>query len=106
MMPTTRAASTPSRRAMRKAASKKSPVENHLQLQIQVYLSLPASVKPHSPPISSRTMMVRRASHSSTNTSSPHLPPSLSPRSPLSPPPPPHPTPPPPPPTPSPPHTP
>src|SRR5712691_4029425 len=35
MMPTTRAASTPSRRAMRKAGSKGSPVESDLQLQFQ-----------------------------------------------------------------------
>src|SRR5713226_9566271 len=35
MMPTTRAASTPSRRAMRKAGSKGSPVENDLQLHFQ-----------------------------------------------------------------------
>src|SRR5467141_1578927 len=62
MMPTTRAASTPSRRAMRKAASKESPVENDLQLQIPVYASLTATVKPHSPPISSRRMMLSRAS--------------------------------------------
>jgi hypothetical protein len=34
-----------------------------LQLQIPVYAPLTATVKPHSPPISSRRMMLPRASH-------------------------------------------
>src|SRR5260370_32764901 len=52
MMPTTSAASTPSRRAMRKAASKNSPVENDLQLQTAVYPPLPVTVKRASAPTS------------------------------------------------------
>jgi hypothetical protein len=44
---------------MRKAASKQSPVENQLQLQIQVYASLPSTVKPLWPHSSSRMMLPR-----------------------------------------------
>src|SRR6266480_4561780 len=51
MMPTTSAASTPSRRAIRKAESTGYPVVNDLQLQIRVYRILAACVN--------RTVLVR-----------------------------------------------
>src|SRR5690242_2890984 len=51
MMPTTSAASTPSRRAIRKAESTGYPVVNDLQLQIRVYRILAACVN--------RTILVR-----------------------------------------------
>src|SRR5579859_3133028 len=54
MMPTTREASTPSRRAMRKAESKDSPVVIHLQLQSKSTLCTDFRQPDQSSPLSPR----------------------------------------------------